>query len=164
METPLLIDIVPEQERYRFVGWEGGEVETHQGYLKVEGPVRLQGVYEKEYQVQVAAPYGVSGNGWYAEGAIATIKVPEKPHGILFLKQTFEGFPGYATLGPTLDVVVTSPLTIATSYRTQVDPINLGVILGALGATLLVYLVTQKARKRSSSGRGVWMCRTRPRS
>lgn len=152
VETPPYIEVVPNQERYSFKAWEGIELGSPQGSLVVDGPRQATALYERQFKVTVSAPYGGSGDGWYTEGATATIEVPGNPSGVLFLKRAFAGFSGYAANGPTLEVAVTGPLTITANYRTQLDWKMLGLIVGVIALAYGAYLFTQRMHKRRLEG------------
>ena len=143
IDTPGSIDIVPEQERYSFKGWEGADLKSAKGSIVVDGPTRVDALYDRQFMVKVESPYGVSGDGWHTEGRTANIKVPENPSSLLFLKKEFAGFSNYPEAGPTLDIPVTEPLTISATYSTQVEVKILSIIVGAIVAIGVIYLVTQ---------------------
>ena len=138
IETPLSIDVVPEQERQSFKEWEGTDIESANGFLVVDGPLNITALYETQFRVTVSAPHGASGGGWYTKGEVATIKVPENPSKFLIVKTVFDGFPEYPDSGPTLRVPVIGPLTVTASYRTD---ISLWIPNNVLGAIVIGFLV-----------------------
>ena len=150
VETPGFLETGSEQERFSFTGWEGADLELARGPVVVDGPLHLKARYERQFLVTLSAPYGGSGDGWYEEGATATatIKVPQDPSGILFLKRAFDGFSGYSILEPTLEVAVTGPMTIIASYHTQVDVRMLSLIGGVVLVVAIIYLLTQRTLRR----------------
>lgn len=147
VEVPPLIESGSDRERYRFSAFEGSDLKTPRASLVVDGPMVLTALYERQFMVKVSAPYGAKGDGWYAEGATATIEVPHDLGGVLFLRRVFNGFPGYLAMGPTLDVPVTGPLMITASYRTRADLEGLAVIVGVLLIGGLIYVFTQRVSR-----------------
>ncbi|MBI4491326.1 MAG: hypothetical protein HY690_00835 [Chloroflexi bacterium] len=140
LETPPLIEIVPERERYAFKRWEGMD-----GLLspKVSGvvdrPVVVAAVYERQVMLKVDGPYGASGGGWQTDGTIVTVAVPQSVQQMLVLKSSFVGFPGYAAGQATVQVLVREPLALAAVYRTEVDLAVLGLLLLLPLVVVLLY-------------------------
>ena len=110
--------------------------------------MEIDALYERQFMVRVQSQYGVSGDGWYSEGSVASIQVPENPSGIVFLKKRFNGFDGYPGSGATLDVPVNGPTTISATYHTSVNVWTLILAVGALVAIGLVYFITQREYNR----------------
>ena len=153
LDTPPTIDIVADQERFNFTGWEGADFDSPKGFVVVNGPLKAIALYDREFMVKVEASYGASGEGWYTEGETAIIKVPENPSSILFLKKVFNGYHGYPGAGSTLPVPVTAPVSISTAYRTNVEAKGLSIAVGALVAVGVIYLVSQRVYGRMAETR-----------
>ena len=148
LETPSILDREDEKERLSFNGWQGAEIEAPKGTIIIKEPIVVKALYDRQFKVNVEAKYGVTGDGWYTEGEIATISVPESPSTLFFLNRSFSGFDGYTTEGPVLQLPVTGAVTIAAAYKTTVDIRMLAIIIGALVAVGIVYLVTQREYNR----------------
>jgi len=149
VDTPSIIVREEEKERLRFTGWEGADIELAKDTIKVTGPMHVKAKYETQFMVTVEAKYGVTGDGWYTEGEVATIEVPQTPSaGFFIFNRSFLGFDGYPTERPVLELTVDGAVTVTAAYQTGVDYRTLGIIIGALVAVGLVYLVTQRELNR----------------
>lgn len=157
LETPSLISIVEEEERLRFSHWQekvpGAQPlsQVAKLILTVDRPLNLEGVYRREFKVNLQAPYGGSGAGWYVQNTTAIISVPPQPQAVLFLKKTFQGFAGYPQTGPVLQVTVQGPLTIAALYRNEVDFRVLAFLVVGLLVAFLIWRVTEARAARQPS-------------
>ena len=168
IETPPQIEISPELERYTFAGWDGADSAEPTGFIVVTGPKVISALYDREFRVSIIAPYGVSGDGWYREGEVATISAPENPSSLIFLKKVFNGFSGHLGQGSTIQVEMTGPLTITASYRTEIEWVLMVIVGMALAAIGLIYYVTQREYLRRKAARetqaqGQMFTSTRPR-
>ncbi|MBI4311234.1 MAG: hypothetical protein HY681_05565 [Chloroflexi bacterium] len=143
-EAPSSIDGTPGEDRWRFTGWDGADLQTPRGTVVVERPLELKALYKRQFMVRVLAPYGSSGEGWYDEGAPATIHVPQVPGGTLFFRRVFDGFPGLQASSPDLEVNVTGPLIVTALYRSSLDLVSLGAVIGALLIALAIYFFKEK--------------------
>ncbi|MFN3975101.1 MAG: hypothetical protein ACK4K2_07525, partial [Dehalococcoidia bacterium] len=149
LETPSLIPIVEEEERLRFTHWQekvpGAQplAQVAKLVLTVDRPLNLEGVYRREFKVNLQAAYGGSGAGWYPQNATAIISVPPQPQAVLFLKKSFQGFAGYPQTGPVLQVTVQGPTTIAALYRNEVDFRVLAFLVVGLLVAFLIWRVTE---------------------
>ena len=148
IDTEPTIDKDPGRERLSFKEWEGTDVDTPKGSVFVDGALNIKALYDQEYMVEVEAPYGVTGEGWYAEGEVATIKVPEKPSAIFFLNRSFQGFDGYPNEGPALMLPVTGPLSVTATYQTSVNWAWIFVAIAILAAVGVIYYFSQKEYNR----------------
>ena len=149
VETPQNIEREAEKERLSFKGWEGADIELAKDTLIVTGPMNVKAIYESQFKVSVEAQFGVtSGDGWYAEGEVATIKVPEFPSALFFMNRSFSGFDGYSTDGPVLELEVTEAVTVTATYQTTVDFRLLGLIIAGLVVVGIIYLITQREYNR----------------
>ena len=153
VQTPELIEVTPDRERFSFRGWVGDGLESTKGFLTVDRPLKVKALYDREFRVNVLSPYGVTGDGWYGEGEVATIKAPENPSSILFPNKVFRGFSGYAGTDTTLQISVAEPLTITASYGTEIETKGLAIVIGAVVAVGLAYLVTQIVYSRRTGQR-----------
>ncbi|MDP3062056.1 MAG: hypothetical protein Q8O40_02400 [Chloroflexota bacterium] len=150
VETPAVIDIVEGEERQRFSHWQEQVKEAvplaqlPKLSIPVDRPVRLEAVYRREFKVTLAAPYGGSGTGWYAENSTAILSVPPQPQAVLFLKKVFQGYAGYPDTGPVLQVVVQGPMSVGAIYKNEVDfRVLIFVVAGLLGA-FLIWRLTER--------------------
>ena len=148
IETVPTIEENPGKERLSFKEWEGIDVDTPIGSVFVDGPLNVEAIYDQEYMVEVGAPYGVTGDGWYVEGEVATIQVPEKPSVIFFLNRSFKGFDGHPNEGPTLELPVTGPLSVTATYQTSVNWAWIVAAIAILAVVGAVYYYTQKEYNR----------------
>lgn len=139
LDTPAVIDLIPEQERLVFKKWEGMEgLFSPKVSGQITAPVNLTAVYERQAKLTVSAPYGGTGDGWYKEGSTATVSVPVSDEQSLFVKRQFIGFPGYASGQPTIQVLVKEPMVVTAIYRSSV---NLGVLALLISSPLLAILI-----------------------
>jgi hypothetical protein len=153
LETPASIEVAPDKERLTFMGWDGADVKSAKGFLVVDRPLNVKALYDSEYYVKVASPFGGTGDGWYAKGNVATIKVPQNPSSVFFLRKVFAGYSGDAVgLDPVVQVPVTKPLTIIASYRSEVHVLTLSIVIGVLLLVGVVYLLTLLLQKRYKEG------------
>lgn len=157
LETPPIIEVTPERERYVFRRWEGLD-----GLLspkisgQVDRPVIITAKYDHEVMVNLISPHGGSGGGWQTEGTTITVAVPPSASQYVFLRSTFAGFPGYgATQGQSsVQVLVREPMVIVALYRTEPDFLVLSfVLLFGLGVALIYHsprwvpLLPERARE-----------------
>ena len=148
IDTSPTIEENPGKEWLSFKGWEGTDVNTPSGSVVVDGPLNIKALYDREYMVEVEAPYGVTGDGWQVEGTVAAIKVPEKPSAIFFLNRSFTGFDGYPNEGPTLGVPVNGPLSVTATYETSVNWTWILVAIMILAVVGGVYFFSQREYNR----------------
>nr|BAL57000.1 hypothetical protein HGMM_F46A05C39 [uncultured prokaryote] len=154
LEAPSLIPIVEEEERLRFTHWQekvpGAPplAQLAKLVLTVDRPLNLEAVYRREFKVNLQAPYGGSGSGWYAQNATAILSVPPQPQAVLFLKKTFQGFAGFPQTGPVLQVTVQGPMTVSALYRNEVDFRVLVFLVGGLLVAFLIWRVTETRMAR----------------
>ncbi|MBI2171748.1 MAG: hypothetical protein HYU30_06985 [Chloroflexi bacterium] len=164
LETPAIIESVPDRDRYVFQKWTGmaGLVSP-----KISGtadqPVNVDAVYEHQFKVGVAAPYGSSGAGWYKQSATATVTVPPAVEKFFFLQDVFVEFAGYGK-APTMSLVVGEPVDLTALYRREVNLKVLALLvilpLGVAGLLAGDWRLRRKlgqgvlGPKRRSMGRG----------
>ena len=147
-ESPTPIEKDPGKERLNFKGWEGIDVGTPKGSVFVDGALNIKALYDREYKVEAEAAYGATGDVWYVEGTVATIKVPEKPSAIFFLNRSFTGFDGYPNEGPILKLPITGPVTVTATYQTSVNWTWIVVAIAILGVVGVIYYFTQREYNR----------------
>ena len=148
VETPEFIEISPGLERLAFKRWEGTDLPRVKGFITVKGPVTAKALYDTQFMVEVDSPYGVSGAGWYKEGEIATISVPESPSSVFFLKRQVNGYDDYPGSEPDLQVPVTRPLALTATYNTGVDFRFLAIAIVLILGVAAIYLITQREYNR----------------
>lgn len=149
IETSATIDIAEDQVRRVFSHWEGADVVGPKGLIVADEPRKVTAIYDTEFLVKVESPYGVlSGQGWFAEGDVATITVPGKPSALFFLNRSFQSFEGYTTEGPVLKLPVTGAVTVIASYTTSVDGRTLGIIIAIVAVVLIIYFISQREFNR----------------
>ena len=150
LDTEPTIELDPGKERLTFNRWEGVELDTPKGsVVVVNEPLIIEAIYDREFKVTVESPYGVTfGDDWYSEGEVANIKVPQNPSALFFLNRSFKGFDGHSTEGPTLNLIVTGPLTVTATYTTSVDIKILIIALLVLAALGVVYFFSQREYTR----------------
>ena len=106
--------------RRHFVGWSGdyaGDEET--ASITMQTPKMITANWRSEYLLTVESAYGEpEGAGWYDEGSIATISVPESV-GVI-VRHFFTGWSGDITGGaPATMLVVDSPIIAIAEWRTD---------------------------------------------
>jgi len=140
LEAPPSVDIVPEQERLLFRRWDGIE-----GLLspkitgKVDKPIIVTAVYERQVVLKVNAPRGATGEGWQKVGNVSTVSVPGLFAENLLLNSAFTGFNGYPPGQSSIQVLVNEPLTLTAQYRTEPNLPVIALLLGLPLVALLVY-------------------------
>ena len=95
----------------------------------VDRPINLTAAYERQYMINVVAPFGASGGGWYAAGAPVTVTVPEEVESRLIFKEKFQGFAEFNQEGPTIHFVADGPMTITAIYSRKVNAGILALLL-----------------------------------
>ncbi|MEE9202004.1 MAG: hypothetical protein V3U31_02270, partial [Dehalococcoidia bacterium] len=137
-------ETVPEQVRYVFKRWEGQEglVSPRIGSV-VSGPVNLSAVYDVQVMVTVDAPYGGSGSGWHKVGSTVTVSVPDHLQSKVIFRESFVGFPGYASGKSTVQILVQEPIVLTAVYRSVVDLKVLSLVLLLPLAGVLTYFANR---------------------
>ena len=126
LEVPPVQEIIPEQQRLVFRGWQGlpGLTSTNISGVVTEA-VNLEAVYDLEYNVTVIAPFGSAGGGWHRSGSLVKITVPEGVQSKLVFKKSFQGFGDRVAKGTSVEILVDGPITITALYS---DGVNVGVL------------------------------------
>jgi len=145
LETPATTDIVADQERLVFKRWDGIDgVLSPKVTGKVDKPINVTAIYERQVMLKVNAPHGSAGDGWQKAGNVASVSVPSSYSEMFLLDSNFTGFGGYPAGQSAIQVLINEPTTVTALYRTQP---NLGVLAVLLGLPLLaviVYLMTTR--------------------
>ena len=151
IQTPAILDTIPDEERYVFKNWEGmDDVGVNNMQLAVDSALSLEAVYERQFMLNVKSPYGASGDGWYPEGGKALVIAPAEPQSMLFFKRQFDGFLGYGDINsqvknPVVTIEVDKPMTVTAVYRSEIDQMVLAVLGGILALGVLAYGATELA-------------------
>jgi hypothetical protein len=141
LEAPATSDVVPDQERLVFKRWDGMD-----GLLspkiagKVDKPISVSAVYERQVMLKVDAPRGASGDGWQKVGNVANVSVPGSYSDSPLLQSTFTNFGGYPVGQSAVQVLVNEPTTLTALYRTEPNLIVLALLLCLPLLAVLVYL------------------------
>lgn len=56
IDTAQVLDVSPNRERLNFIRWEGIDLSSQKGTITVEGPLRVQAVYDREYMLNIQSP------------------------------------------------------------------------------------------------------------
>jgi hypothetical protein len=130
IETPPLLEIIPDRERLVFKRWDGVDnILSPRFGGPVDRPVTVSAVYEREVMLKVDAQYGVSGDGWQKVGSVATISVPASLTSMFLLRSTFAGFSAHPSDQSSIQILMNEPQTLAALYRTEIDLQVLAVLL-----------------------------------
>jgi hypothetical protein len=148
-----VIEVVQNEVRYVFKGWSDPSLPQIPSLtLSVDKPLRVQAVYEKQYRVEAASEYGVSGTGWYPENSTAILKAPASPRTMLLLKTVFNGWTGDLSnsvdRGDTLIVRVDKPVRVMAVYSIEPDYISIAVLGGVITVITAVGLRKTEKKKR----------------
>lgn len=147
-----VVEVVPGEVRYVFKGWRDSNIpKTPSLQIEVNGPVKLEALYERQYYVKVQSDYGSVGGGWYPENSTAIVKVPETPQTILFMKRVLSGWSGdVAGLringGTAIVDVVRRPITLTAIYSLELDYPVLAIFLGLVA--ILSYIGLKPRKKK----------------
>jgi hypothetical protein len=152
LEAPSISDIVPDLDRLVFKRWEGMDGPLSPKIIgKVDKPINVTAVYERQVSLKVNAPHGATGDGWQKAGSVATISVPATYAEMFLLNSTFTAFGGYPPGQTSIQVLVNEPTTLTALYRTEPNaPILLMVLLLPLLAVLTYFAITRAWFKRAT--------------
>jgi len=143
LEAPPIADVVPEQDRLVFKRWDGmdGGLTSPKITGKVDKPISVTAVYERQVMLKINAPHGSAGEGWQKVGTVAPVSVPSTFSEMFLLNSTFTGFGGYPQGQSSIQVLVNEPTTLTALYRTEPNlPVLVLVLLLPLLA-VIVYLM-----------------------
>jgi hypothetical protein len=156
-----VVEAVPGEVRYVFKGWSDPSLPQAPSItISAERPMRIHAIYERQYRVEAAGEYGVSGSGWYPENSTAVIRAPATPQAALLIKRVFRGWAGdldtvLDNRGDTLVLKVVRPVRIMAVYATEPDYISSIIVAGiitALAALGLRGVERRKPREAASKG------------
>ncbi|HEY1294402.1 MAG TPA: hypothetical protein VGJ60_15095 [Chloroflexota bacterium] len=141
LEAPATSDIVPDQERLVFKRWDGMD-----GLLspkisgKVDKPISVTAVYDRQVMLKINAPYGAAGDGWQIAGSVANVTVPTVQSQIFLLNSSFVGFGGYPARQTNIQVLMNEPSTVTALYQTEPNLRVLTLLLLLPLVAVVVYL------------------------
>jgi len=148
-----VIEVVQNEVRYVFKGWSDPSIPQIPSLtLSVDGPLKIQAIYEKQYRVKAVGEFGASGTGWYPENSTTILKAPISPRTMLLLKTVFKGWSGdignAVNGGDTLIVRVDRPLRVVAVYGIEPDYISMAVVGGVIIVLVAVGLRKTEKKKR----------------
>jgi hypothetical protein len=145
LEAPPIADVVPDQERLVFKRWDGMEGLTSPKITgKVDKPIAVTAVYDRQVMLKINAPHGAAGDGWQKVGSVATVSVPSSFSDAFLMSSTFSGFGGYPPGQSSIQVLVNEPTTLTALYRTQPNLVVLALLLLLPLLAVIVYLITTR--------------------
>ena len=140
IETLPVLDLVPGQVRLVFNRWDGLIGAIPSIVIKVDKPVELTAIYERQAMVTVVSPYGSYGGGWHPVGSVVTVSVPDSVQSRLVFKKSFKGFGDRVARDSSVELLVDGPVVITAIYS---DSVNVGILalflLLPLAAVLLFF-------------------------
>jgi hypothetical protein len=142
LETPPVVDVVPDMERLVFKRWDGID-----GLLspkitgKVDKPIIVTATYERQVMLKVNAPHGSAGDGWQKVGNVVTVSVPSSVSEMFLLNSSFTGFGGYPSGQSSIQVLVSEPTTLTALYRSEPNLVVLALLLGLPLLAVIVYVM-----------------------
>lgn len=157
LETPPIVDVVPETERLVFRKWEGiDNVSSPKFSGFANRPISVVAVYDRQFMLKVTAPYGVSGDGWYRQGTVATVSVPASMTQMYLWRTLFAGFGGANGTQNTVQVMMDEPRVMAAIYRSELDRETLAMLVLPIFALILAaitrwLLIARPARLRKQA-------------
>lgn len=169
LEAPATSDIVADRDRLVFKRWDGLDgLISPKITGKVDKPINVTAVYDRQVMVAVSAPHGAAGDGWQKVGSIATISVPSSYSEMFLLNSRFLNFGGYPSGQASIQVLVNEPTTLTALYRTEPNYLVLTLILLLPLLAVIVHLGFTRgwfARWRARAGElrdRRWAPRLRP--
>ncbi|MEM2979851.1 MAG: NosD domain-containing protein [Thermoproteota archaeon] len=127
-----------------FKGWfeEGSLVSSGQSIsVKVDRPRKIVANWDTEYEVKALSEKGTPvGSGWYKFGEIAIISISLTRVEEFLVNHIFEGWKADGKLfqpHPTYSFIVDKPVTLVASWRTELNVINLTLVIGAFTIVFL---------------------------
>jgi hypothetical protein len=141
LEAPATSDIVQDRERLIFKRWDGmgDNLLSPKITGKVDKPINVSAVYDRQVMLTVNAPNGASGDGWHKAGDVAAVTVPSSVSQMFLLNSTFVGFGGYPAGQSSIQVLVNEPTTLTALYRTEPNLQVLALLLFLPTLAVLVY-------------------------
>ncbi|MEM2693652.1 MAG: zinc ribbon domain-containing protein [Nitrososphaerota archaeon] len=152
VSVPAVIEVDPGRIRLVFEGWRGDlRGSTPSVKVPVTGPLEAEAVYRVEYRLEVRSPVGATGSGWYRPNSTAVVNAPREVQAALFLKRVLSHYAGDCgegcTVNSPLRVLMDSPKYVEVVYRTEPDPMSMGVVGGAAAALSLAYYFSRPSRR-----------------
>ena len=146
LEAPPIADVVPEQDRLVFKRWDGmdGGLTSPKITGKVDKPISVTAVYERQVMLKINAPHGAAGDGWQKAGSVAPVSVPSTFSEMFLLNSTFSGFGGYPPGQSSIQVLVNEPTTLTALYRTEPNLPVLAMVLLLPLLAVIVYLMATR--------------------
>ncbi|MEM2930164.1 MAG: hypothetical protein QW797_04835 [Thermoproteota archaeon] len=143
---------VEGETRLAFSMWSDG-VADNPRVIRLKRDTVLDAIYRVEHRVAVSSEIGgVSGGGWYVEGSTATISVAPSiiPKDFL-MNHVFDGWieNGKKVSSYTIhSFIVTRPVRLTASWRTELNPVTVGILVLLAVLLALVMLLVFLTRKR----------------
>ncbi|MEM0441399.1 MAG: hypothetical protein QW463_07365, partial [Candidatus Caldarchaeum sp.] len=115
--------------------------------ITVKSPIKAQAIYRVEYRVEVKAPAGATGSGWYRPNATITVNAPDEIQTTLFFKRVLSHYTGdcgeECIHASPLILTVDSPKYIEAVYVLTVDFVSLSVVAAVASALAITYYFTK---------------------
>ncbi|MEM2945615.1 MAG: carboxypeptidase-like regulatory domain-containing protein [Thermoproteota archaeon] len=107
-----------------------------------------------KYKVEVLSKRGVvTGSGWYRQGATATVSItPTVIEEDFFTKHVFEGWVVEGVVvstSSTYSFTVDKTITLTASWRTEMNLVNIGIVVGVILLIVIVSAVLAARRKHA---------------
>lgn len=143
---------VEGETRLVFSTWSDG-VADNPRVIRLKRDTFLDAIYRVEHHVAVSSEAGeVTGEGWYVEGSTATVSVAP----IIIPKDflTNHVFDGWIENGKKVSsstvysFTVTRPVLLIASWRTELNPVTLSILILLIVLLALVMLLVFLTRKR----------------
>ncbi|MEM0328523.1 MAG: hypothetical protein QXN53_08130 [Thermoproteota archaeon] len=143
--SPTLLDY-GNATRVVFVGWHGDIItEASSASIVMDSPKVVRESWKRQYYIRIKSEYGNPiGEGWYNEGATATISievsVPAKDFlGLFGAKCIFDGWSGdIISTSPLMNIQVDSPKEIRVNWKYDYTmPFSLLILIGVIGFLIL---------------------------
>ncbi|MEM1542926.1 MAG: right-handed parallel beta-helix repeat-containing protein [Ignisphaera sp.] len=120
----------------------------------VDKPISIVAKWDTEYLVNVSSPYGrINGSGWYRPNVKVTVSLsPTSVEKDFFTNNVFEGWKideKTVSILPTYSFIIDKPVTIRASWRTEVKPFLIGLIIGLIIFAPAIILMAKKKHKPS---------------
>lgn len=155
--TTLVIEASPPKatqgERYLWEGWRGYGKWSYTGKdnpatITIKGPIIQEACWKRQFYLAIKSDYGnPRGEGWYDEGAVATLSV-EPTVGFL-IKQVFVGWSGGLTeTAPEAKIVMDGPKIVVANWRTDYTELVILILASTLIAPFTFY--TYHIRRKKS--------------
>lgn len=120
-------DMVEESEnvRYKFDHWEGGRFSLDPSEalnaVLMDGPKTVEALWRAQYRIVVLTDHGkAKGEGWYDEGAMATVSVEPPIEVKNGTRYVFSGWTGDLTSdNPTVTLTVAKPILAVANWKKQ---------------------------------------------